>query len=1755
MVNLAHEQNELFARRNSRRAARQRHYDAVQSLQLISDELKARRQSGATDFPATLSARFTALTDQLPDLQVAAANANDEVRTLVEDLYAQQSTEELIAQLPGHTPFLLLPVRLETRFCRVRHFAKPANRQFLIDCSPWFPSEAQTKALGQWGTRQTSTDLTLQIRAPFPFIQDVSEQLFYERLMFAIDDGLFNPPSGWLQRKEDAFELRIRIAPDDIHIDSFEEGLTPDELERGRHFWERIWKSGNPEQERALAWAELRNFFSISRSAWCVRQTQPKNFGNGTNFSGEPQFDDPPVRANGYTKPPVAAVLPDFFTAILSRAGQPDRVVKGNLIAEEVLAGFDPNEPDATAFQPNEQGDMKFPEGLRWIFDFDEAEKKGLAIRVQLSPEEFKNGFDKLVVLGVKLSAGEVEGQQLLQELLRHQTYQEKGMYVVPQGTPTNNFGSAKSGYNWPEREAANHLKAAYGAGQVWTDDQRDNHFLKPDGLRLTQALGIDEEYSRRLPGADGEDSREALAMNRLLFPGTLGYYLRQFILPPLKETDLEDLRAFFEEFVTGRGLLPAVRIGQQPYGIVPATAFKFWKSQDQLSFTQRLFDSVLKKLDVFWEEAKGKVRFAGDGSAPTLQYSQQLIELAATDPTSSRYTQKALFGDGYLNAMLTLNSFPFLGAQFIPGVGPMPKFNKFPEEVDPQLRAKFFDPAKFSPFRWMHVYPKVHDLDGPVIDELPPSESQPLSPFAGSEWNYLDWLLGSSIEDVWKEHFQNLPNPTGAPVPPKALLYHFARFAVRRSALECALRMLEPNEQLRLFKTKDLELLAITGDNEFEVKPAALNDTILFGHWLKPLLEASGIQNDFFLRPDRFGFFEQAIDSQLLKNVLDRGDAPETKPFHELKEALAVLSGLPTARLERLFCEHVDLCSYRLDAWFNGLVLKRLDRQRREVSAQGIYLGAFGVLERVVPQEPGNFVKEVEPVFTAQFDRQTSLVAAVHFKGLQTAAPDVDKLLEKSFVYLGSNATDDCELNTATGKVVMQPKLSLSNQGYMLAPSPEHAATAAILRAGWTSRKVEEEAGESSNALAVRVDSPRVRSALALLEGIGQGDTIAALLGYQLERTLHDQGSDPLIFKLRRLFPLKTEDAASAFAATIDGMAVIEAKKDHWPDTDLSASEKSTLDGLADNLDAQFDALGDLMLTESVFQTVKDSPARAAAALRTLNASGQLHQPEVVRTPQTGSLVTFRTGVVFSNTDFLSKWGSTVTPRAGASPKLNNWLASQLPDPTRVVMIATHDSVTEQPSLVDLDIQPIDLLASFRDPDVVATEKSHLAWLAESFFRSRHPLPADAAVKIDFTTRPSEEAITIFELTPLIHQLRTLVASSRLLSANDFLRDGQGATPVFDAAEIEAAFRQLLTGSGKPKDLADRISSATSTLQSKLDPKTPAEERQAAWANVLNTLADVTHWQSESLVLDFPAVFDESQLQLLLLKANFAATTFERMQTDAEVLLAQLQHAEASDKFAICEQLAEHLFGKAFRICPGVQLTNLPVVTQARNADLSKNFDALSFENWQCHAALVHPVFRMYRQCTVLREGFAAPGADRPLTVIQFNSPSAPRGFWVGAEMRTADTADDVSQKYGGTLSLALELPPNWQPQQSQTGLMFDEWTDVLPARQTTTGVAFHFNQPDTEPAQVMLLAVCPAEGENWRWDYLTETISETFERAKKRLISLGQLKENPALNHLLPAVVAPIDRENFCPNLNLGRNVFDIELDEKGGASLAGL
>jgi hypothetical protein len=92
----------------------------------------------------------------------------------------------------------------------------------------------------------------------------------------------------------------------------------------------------------------------------------------------------------------------------------------------------------------------------------------------------------------------------------------------------------------------------------------------------------------------------------------------------------------------------------------------------------------------------------------------------------------------------------------------------------------------------------------------------------------------------------------------------------------------------------------------------------------------------------------------------------------------------------------------------------------------------------------------------------------------------------------------------------------------------------------------------------------------------------------------------------------------------------------------------------------------------------------------------------------------------------------------------------------------------------------------------------------------------------------------------------------------------------------------------------------------------------------------------------------------------------------------------------------------------------------------------------------------------------------------------------------------------------------------------MIDVWGETNPEESEVTGIAFHYNQPSTDPPQVCLLAVTPEIAGNWSWEKLMGILQDTFARAKQRAVEPDQLGDT-AYGHLLPAIITPIASRPF--------------------------
>jgi hypothetical protein len=106
--------------------------------------------------------------------------------------------------------------------------------------------------------------------------------------------------------------------------------------------------------------------------------------------------------------------------------------------------------------------------------------------------------------------------------------------------------------------------------------------------------------------------------------------------------------------------------------------------------------------------------------------------------------------------------------------------------------------------------------------------------------------------------------------------------------------------------------------------------------------------------------------------------------------------------------------------------------------------------------------------------------------------------------------------------------------------------------------------------------------------------------------------------------------------------------------------------------------------------------------------------------------------------------------------------------------------------------------------------------------------------------------------------------------------------------------------------------------------------------------------------------------------------------------------------------------------------------------------------------------------------------------------------------------------------LLLATGFTAPFAKNKMQAGLLLDEWVEVVPTKNETTGISFHYDAPNAAPPQSLLLAVTPQISGSWKWDNLVATLNETLDMTKKRAVEPQHI-DDTELAQFLPATMVP--------------------------------
>lgn len=718
-------------------------------------------------------------------------------------------------------------------------------------------------------------------------------------------------------------ELLVRIYPDTVHQNGHEQELTDVEREAAQQYWDLRWKAKSDEDHTA-AWQTLARTYTPTRARWIAAATTPKNIDDMGN--GSPNLPDVAERAAPWTRPALGRQLPERWVMLGYRNDKEIvRVWGSRPVADHLPMGPAPDldhTDDPRAATPDQQDGLPIDDGMRWLVNFDAAEAAGMALRVKNDDVEggLADGFDMLMVVGVDWTLDPEKAAAELTEHVAAHGYSD-GVSFPPVGTATN----------------VTENDELVGAGNLRRDpdliDPTQPQSPRSDAAepRFRQAFGLGEQaILRDAPGADDRSDLRAKQMQIALWAPTWGHFLEEMMEPLLSAGQVQNVQNHAARYVRGRGPLPTLRIGKQPYGVLPVMSSAHWKAKS--SFEQSLHDRI-QPLRGLWIAAGDRIEGLVDGGDP----DEILVDLLRRAPRSRTYRFRQALDVAVARTIAGMDNTVLFQEVFSQALLSLAGIEGRPEIVD------------------VTVMDKTEPLPIPIAEP-----GGKLSVSTGNPSLVTNNLLGNNplvknyIATVHERltrsggFKQIMSDPSDATSLLEALLRQAAKLEMSRASFLLAL---EDSAEDNPGKVTDLVIpredkihLASQATKQPEVQIAGFKNPLKDGETKMELANRS---------------FSGTTGRATLANHIASKPTGElrrqfsTRRFADFRSSLNGLRQLPSATLADLTAETLDCASHRLDAWVTSMASSRLDSLRRE-RPTGVHIGGYGWVEGLRPGTGG---------------------------------------------------------------------------------------------------------------------------------------------------------------------------------------------------------------------------------------------------------------------------------------------------------------------------------------------------------------------------------------------------------------------------------------------------------------------------------------------------------------------------------------------------------------------------------------------------------------------------------------------------------------------------------------------------------------------------------------------------------------------------------------------------------------------------------
>lgn len=1508
------------------------------------------------------------------------------------------------------------------------------------------------------------------------------------------------------------YQLWLRIFPDEIFLNNFDPILSEDEIADKKRYAPKLIKKkvvqDIDDNDRKSIWNTLVKKYGVYRASWILH-------------SSEKNQKDLSSHAQEYS--PYYSWLPDYFTIYLYTSGGQSHAYKKKLKNVE--------NPDRLEVLGG---------NMNWLQDFSCAVEVGLACKIDLGsspPSKIK----KVIAVGIKRgsvkgtskseldknkdSADKLVNEHIKELILSHQY--TNGFSFLEYGTPTNNTENVKSAFSANDRyvaiESFEYVVDGYNLdkekstirSQIATDIKNNNGFKEfleavqnaniplekanNYASSLAYATGLDLNDFNHIKGATLSDP----LLNHLVQKATW-FAMGEETISRLFGDNIDnkqicELWGFYHKYVRNRGPLPCIQIGKLPYGILPVKKIRkdyfptssIGKRSHSLTKLFKLWLLIVDKytlgsyppensyLNLFFNLVSASNNTDTQGiphlNSQTKDINEELAKILSMGPVSNWLQIRTLAlkrmrnllprrfeNKSVLQVPQSLFSFsPKLVGDLLGG------FPDYKRNFDKAIRESTLLRIVFGGLKEEHI---LHNNSafaftnaGVVnIDSL----DIPITLKENWHSNEFSSLVAHRLRQE-KELFYYTGKTDFLLFDLLERSYHRARARFNRNIKANfnksdikGVATLQPYVLKGLGPVEQGEVvMKLKKVYSNEIGNSVTNNEISIKAPFKGEISAINVEENVPLDDDKilFRLKDQSNFDDITKKMVSL-QAQIILEIERLKvEGKDYIAAQKTALLEAL-----DLNSFRLDAWITGLAQEQLEKQRAE-GVQETRIGAYGWLEDLERDENN------EVIYSEK-------------KGL-TQSETVNKQIDSG--------------------------------GIIHAPSSAQAITAAMFRQEFSIHQADFELG---NPYTLNLTSDRIQKAMQFMDGLRQGQSMEALLGYRFERFLREEGEHALIYKLRRLFPLKVNkmQADEKEAVGIPILTVINAlslKKKYREENSFTNDENKVIRSGIDIIDNILDGSADVLLFESGHEMINGNFTRAAAAQDA--AKGKQLPPDLsaLKTKITGSAQSHHLLLLFERPGVNPTIPGN-NPRLFVEPTLEHWLRMLIGDLDK---IAVKVHIRKGDTLKTFVVTVASLWLGYQDllhltPASLKDDASELAQRILYSIKLPYTKIKEQNIEYTFDNTVPAGKVGLMDVIERLQSLRVFLSNTQSIQMENLrlghtLQDETESQALKDAIEVLKSkllkcCNQLINDETPPLILSkyevERAKSMFYGLNQEVREQAGAEAKGLGQEckELLNNLDDrKSYLDSIKKLKDIAKKLFGESFQLII--PCIMPNSFKLAMKREQALMVGTHSLVFDNKFTGGEERIRHWLEGRAEVSPQSEaFSDFLMMFEYWGGTNPSNLINSYLENWQFSIAQETDVGLMPWVALDEHE----MGKIRNLPIYQSHSS-------VLEEKAYPNQAKSIVAYRPNKYDFKQELV---------YGLYIDHFSETVPNKKVNTGVAFEYDAPSNEAPQALLLAVFDqdysfendADGKI-EDEAVRDIVNDTLDLLKVRMVDVDALQQ----------------------------------------------